>query len=429
LAQVKPFRGLLYNPDLLDDLSNIICPPYDVISSQMQTELYQRSPYNMVRLEEGLNNSTDNDCNNRYTRAASTLQKWIDSKILIRDTNPAFYVLNHRFSYGGKTIERLGFIGAVKLEPQDKEIILAHEYTRPEPKVDRLKLMEACHANFSQIMLCYRDDSTQLSSILKQVSKSVPDFSFCGGAEGNYSLWRITDSSTSKLISDSMSSKQLYIADGHHRFETALTYRNNALSKESLPDEASNFTMSYLVDFDDPGLIVQGYHRIVHTLDENASKNLWSRIREMFDIHRLDSQASNDIGKVLEEIQCKGKSNYCMGLLTAEEPPLILSLRTKFIPENMEPMSCLEAWLLEELLLKPILGSNLEQHVSWIHDPEEAAQQTNAELGSLAFLLNPISFDLFESIVKNGKKLPRKSTFFYPKVPSGLTINLLNGTI
>ena len=99
MAQVKPFRGLLYNPDLLDDLSNIICPPYDVISSQMQTELYQRSPYNMVRLEEGLNNSTDNDCNNRYTRAASTLQKWIDSKILIRDTNPAFYVLNHRFSY------------------------------------------------------------------------------------------------------------------------------------------------------------------------------------------------------------------------------------------------------------------------------------------------------------------------------------------
>ena len=226
-----------------------------------------------------------------------------------------------------------------------------------------------------------------------------------------------------------MSSKQLYIADGHHRFETALTYRNNALSKESLPDEASNFTMSYLVDFDDPGVIVQGYHRIVHTLDENASKNLWSRIREMFDIHRLDSQASNDIGKVLEEIQYKGKSNYCMGLLTAEEPPLILSLRTKFIPENMEPMSCLEAWLLEELLLKPILGSNLEQHVSWIHDPEEAAQQTNAELGSLAFLLNPISFDLFESIVKNGKKLPRKSTFFYPKVPSGLTINLLIGTI
>ena len=115
-----------------------------------------------------------------------------------------------------------------------------------------------------------------------------------------------------------MSSKQLYIADGHHRFETALTYRNNALTKESLPDEASNFTMSYLVDFDDPGLIVQGYHRIVHTLDENASKNLWSRIREIFDIHRLDSQASNDIGKVLEEIQYKGKSNYCMGLLTAE---------------------------------------------------------------------------------------------------------------
>ena len=429
MAKVKPFRGLLYNPVLLDDLSNIICPPYDVISIEMQSELYQRSPYNMVRLEEGLSNSTDSDDNNRYTRAASTLQKWIDSKILIRDPKPAFYVLSHIFPYGGKTIERLGFIGAVKLESDDKGIILAHEYTRPEPKVDRLKLMDSCHANFSQIMLCYRDESMQLSSILKQISESEPDFSFSEGSEGNYRLWRITDPTTSRTISDEMLPKQLYIADGHHRFETALTYRNNNTSKETLSDEANNYTMAYLVDFDDPGLIVQGYHRIVHTLDENTTKNLWDRIRMIFDIDRLEPQTNNDISKVLEEIKNKGKLNHCMGLLTTGEPPLILSLRPEFIPANMEPMSSLEAWLLEESLLKPILGPNLEQHVSWIHDPEEAAKKINNELGAFAFLLNPISFDLFESIVKNGKKLPRKSTFFYPKVPSGLTINLLKGTL
>ena len=432
MADVRPFRGLLYNPQVVGELSDVICPPYDIISPQLQSALYQQSPYNMARLEEGEVLPPDTASDNRYTRAADTLQRWIRERILSRDEEPAYYLVRHGFNFRGSPRIRLGFIGGLRLEEYEKGVVLPHEYTERAAKQDRLALMEACHSNFSHIMALYRDQEGRLLSLFHQVMDEPPLFSFLDPEENTYALWRITDQPRIGVIHQAMSSMTLYIADGHHRYETALTFRDQQSSRQGAhdTDEAHNFAMAYLVDFGDPGLVVLPYHRVVGGLHPDALARLWERIDRLFTVKPFDRGPAINPEELLREVEDLGKSGQVLAVVRPDDSGASLIIpHPEAMPKEQGPISSFEAWILEEMVLKPVLGDSLSQHVSWIHNAREALEKLKDQRYQMLFLLRPLPMELFEVIIGRGERLPRKSTFFYPKFPAGLVINLLEDKI
>jgi uncharacterized protein (DUF1015 family) len=429
VAEVRPFRGLRFNSQIVGDMSRVVCPPYDVISPKGQRELYQRSPYNVVRLEEGERKPTDNSQDNRYTRAAATLKQWIEKRVLIQDAKPAYYLISHAFPFEGAQRQRLGLMAAVRLEEYDKRVVLPHEFTQRAAKEDRLALMQTCHTNFSHIMLLYRDKERELAPVFQKAMASPPAVSFSDDEGNDYALWLIDDPSAVKQIQSSFASKPLYIADGHHRYETALTYRNLQPEARRDRDAAANFVMTYLVEFEDPGLVVLPYHRVVGGLDMGLEGSLWKRIEEVFTATPWPLKPEASADSLVREIEDLGRNELVLGLVTSKQGASLLRVKPAALPADKGPMASFEAWVLEELVLKPVFGPTVDQHVTWIHDAGEALELLKSDGYQAAFLLRPMHMDLFENIVNRGDKLPRKSTFFYPKLPTGLTINLLEGNL
>jgi len=429
VADVRPFRALRFNSRVVGDIAKVVCPPYDVISPRGQKELYQRSPYNVVRLEEGERKTTDNPGDNRYTRAATTLKQWLEKRALVRDDKTAYYLVSHSFRFEGERRQRLGIMAAVRLEEYEKRIVLPHEFTQRAAKEDRLALMQACRTNFSHIMLLYRDKERKLAPLLRKAMAGAPEDSF-SDAEGNdYALWLISDSSSVKQIQESFVSKPLYIADGHHRYETALAYRDLQPNAGRNKDATVNFVMAYLVDFEDPGLVVLPYHRVVGGLDIGLEDALWKRIDEVFSATPWPLEHGASAEDLVRDIHERGKRELILGLVRAGGGASLLRVKPGALPPGKGPMASFEAWVLEELVLKPVFGSTIDQNVTWIHDAAEALELLTSDGRQAAFLLKPMPMDLFETIVDRGDKLPRKSTFFYPKLPTGLTINLLEGSL
>ena len=430
MADVQPFRGLLFNPQVVADLSNAVCPPYDVISPDFQKELYNRSPFNAVRLEEGEVHPSDTSSNNRYMRAADTLRQWTIEGALIRDKVPAYYLIRHSFHYQGKPLTRLGLMAAVRLEEYNHGVVLPHEYTQRAAKQDRLALMDACHTNFSHIMLLYRDSDSQMLSLFRQIMANDSAFSFSDAEGDSYAMWRITDALNVKLIREAMSTSVLYIADGHHRYETSLAYRDNQVKEVGTEDSACNFVMSYLVEFDDPGLVVLPYHRLVRGLDTETLTRLYQNIDHLFASEPLGEVSQVTPDKLLAKMEMQAENAQVLGIVRGDNNTAsLLTLPPKAYTEEQESLTSFEAWVLEEKILKPTLGDSLDQHVSWTHDAHEAIENLKNGQYQVAFFLRPLNMNLFQQIVGRGERLPRKSTFFYPKLPTGLTINLLDGRI
>ena len=430
MANVRPFRGLLFNPQVVRDLSSVICPPYDVISPQLQKELYRQSLHNVVRLEEGEVHPSDTPSNNRYTRAADTLQQWMRDRILVRDMDPAYYLVRHGFPSDGGSRVRLGLLAAVGLVEYERGVVLPHEYTQRAAKEDRLALMEACRANLSHVMLLYRDEEKRMPDLFRQVMEDAPTFSFSDSKENTYALWHITDPSHTGLIRQAMSSKALYIADGHHRYETALAYRDSQADAGEGGDAGHNFIMAYLVEFEDPGLVVLPYHRVVGGLDSDTLARLWDQMDRVFVPGPFAAGPQVSPEGFLTEIQTRVGSELVLGVVrSGNERANLLTIRPEAVPRERGPIASFEAWTLEETVLKPVLRDSLDRHVTWTHDAHEAIGRLQDGWHQAAFLLKPLPMDLFEAIVSQGERLPRKSTFFYPKLPTGLVINPLEGEL
>jgi len=425
MADLRPFRALLFNSSTVGNYANVICPPYDVISPEMQDYLYDISPFNMIRLEKGKVYANDDKKNNSYSRASKTLSKWIEKNVLIRDKDPAFYLIQHIFDSGNGIKSSLGLTAGLKLEDYENKIVLPHEFTQTKAKDDRFSLMEHCHSNFSHIMLLYRDTEKKIAPILNSLCRTSPDLSISDTSQNTYRLWRIKDDATIQSIQEHMSSKRLYIADGHHRYETALNYKTK-YGVASDPNHPVNFTMAYLVEFDDPGFSVLPYHRVIKGLNESQLTAIRNKVQALFHIEVPDG--GNDVHptSLVKEIVKRGASEPVLGLFDNNAAPKILRLKSESVPKTQGPIAKFEAWLLEKLILEDILGDAIDTHVTWLHNEVEAIDLVKSGQYQIAFLLNAISMELFEEIVDHGERLPRKSTFFAPKLPTGLTINLLN---
>ena len=432
MADVRPFRGLRYNQAIVGELSDIVCPPFDTIPAELQASLQHRSPFNVVRLELGDQFPTDTPQDNRYTRTAGLLRTWLESEVLVRERLPAFYLVRHSFRFLGSVRARLELIGCVRLEEYEKRAVLPHEFTRDEDKRDRLALMQACNANISPIMCLYRDDDGTLSAVLDRIQTTRPLAEFSDPGDQSYQVWKIEDTGLTGEIGKALYPRPLYIADGHHRYETALNYRDLGVSERGggqTGEQAFNFVIMGLIGFEDPGLLVLPYHRVVGGLTSDALSKVKKALAALFDSEPMPRDGDGITG-LLEEVEAMGKDRLVMGLLDSEaNAPQLLSLRAGADPGNWGLLGRSEAWVLEQQVLKPVLGDSLEQAIAYVHDGTEAEELIAAGQYQLGFLLKPFPLDLFETIVNSGERLPPKSTFFYPKLATGLVINLLEGDL
>ncbi len=422
MVDFRPFRAVRYaeSAGRLDDL---ICPPYDVIGPEAERELLARSPTNMVRLELG--EPPASPPASRYEGAASALREMLASGALARDEEPAYYLLRQRFALGGAERERRCLLGALRLEEFGAGV-LPHEHTAPGPKEDRLALMRACRANFSPLMMLYDDPTDAAGRTLDAASASAPDAEFAAGGE-RFALWAIRDAEAVGAIREALAGGPVYVADGHHRYETALVYRGEA-------GGAADFTLVGLIAFDDPGLAILPYYRVLHgaTAAQTAKLNA---LLSLYFVSRPSGTPPGDAGQLDAVVAALGQGQTALGVVERGKPPRVLTPANDIIPEpdpDAPPETqarSVEAFALQEMLLRPVFGDGFAEHVAYVHDGAEAMATAERGDGQMAFFVKGVPPDTFRSIVGAGIRLPRKSTYFHPKLPSGVTINLLDGDV
>ena len=422
----RPFRGCRYNPDVVGDMATILCPPYDIIGPELKESLKSRSPYNAVHLEGG-EQPDPVAPEESYRQAAALFRKWLGQGVLKRDSQPCFYLMRHRYQYRGQTRSQVGLFGDIQVEDYDSGAVFPHEFTREPAVLDRVALLDACKAQFSPIMSLYRDAEGQLRQVLEQVMSEEPALSVTSTTDGDVAFWQISSATVQENISRFFSDRPVFLADGHHRYEAALRYRRRQ-SDGDAAESAHNYVTMALIEFDDPGLLLLPYHRVVGGLSADALAGIKAKLSELFEVQPAPPEQSTDA--LLDRVHTLGQQGHALAVVgLAADGPSLLTLRREVDWRQWGELAVSEAWILEEQVIKPWLGEAITQHVDYTHDHDDAVSQVASGERQLACLLRPFPMDTFESIVSRGQRLPSKSTFFYPKLPTGLVINQLEGAI
>jgi len=429
VAEIRPFRGVYYNQRLIKDPSAVICPPYDIITPPMQQELYHRSQYNFVRLEYSQELPQDTVTDNKYTRSAATLRQWLEQGILQVDEVPAIYLHDHYFTYQGKEYRRRGIIVCVRLEEWEKMVIRPHEGTLAKPKNDRVSLLRELQANTSSILALFEDQGRQVSSLLAAQEANKPIISLTSANGERHYVWAITESQAVNQICNSLAGQPLYIADGHHRYESALIYQHEKAAYSSLAsaDEASNFVMMTLVDFSDPGLIMLPPHRLIRGISKSNLNGLMAKLRAFFEIEELPLSVPR-VWQQVDDLPM-GTSEIRLFLFGLAEHLLALRLCDFTAASQMMPYFHSELYkrlavsIADHIILEKLLGlgsGREETRITYCYDRQDAVNRVLDQEYQLALLLSPVKVEVVKAIADAGDRLPRKSTYFYPKLPAGL---------
>lgn len=434
MGDVRPFRGCRYNLEPIGDLSSVICPPHDEISPEAQHCYYLKSPYNMVRLELGKESPGDSRRSNKYTRAADTLQTWLREGILLPEARPAFYLIEHRFLYKGAMRSLRGLIARVGLDDSGGQI-RPHEVTRPGPTADRLRLLQHCRFSFSPVMGLFRHEEEGLLSLFPNVTADRPALSAVDSSGITYNMWAVTEEKMLKAASDFFATKVIYIADGHHRYQTALTYQRQQLDNSSsfTGDEAFNFVMMTLIHSQDPGLILLPTHHLVQGLEPERLARLREELAANFELIGLLSPSatlSQTAASWLHNLEDQGRAGMAFGLYGLHGQRFCLMVAKekaglqKMIPPGETPGKDLEVSILHWLILRGVLAPEKEQKcLTHTRDPIQAISRVDSGESQLAFFLNPIAISTVLAVADAGDRMPQKSTYFYPKTPAGLVAN------
>jgi uncharacterized protein (DUF1015 family) len=440
MADVRPFRGIRYNAGMIGDLSAVITPPYDVITPEQQASYYRRNPHNIIRLEFGQELPGDIPGNDKYSRAAKILNDWLREDILVREQRPAFYLTEHRFPYEDSIRSYWGLIAAVRLEGLSIGRIRPTEMTMKEPAVDRINLLRACRANISPIMGIFnRDQRGSLQSVLP--SLDAPTFTGVDDFGVIFNVWVLTEAETVRRIIEFLAGRVIYIADGHHRYQTALAYRDErfAARSGSLGDEDFNFVMMTLIDSQDPGLVVRPVHRLVSGIDSGTVTKLKEALIEHFQIRELpwySSEVSENLRRWIVALEEAGNRGAAFGLYGLSEGVFyLLTPGEESALHNILPGDKPAAWrnldvnLLHWVILRGVLeidGPEREKKcLEYSPHGAEVLRKVDMGISQLAFFLNPVSIASLLAIADAGMRMPPKSTYFYPKTPAGLVINPL----
>jgi uncharacterized protein (DUF1015 family) len=437
MADVRPLPGIRYAAT--ENLAALVTPPYDVISPEAQERYYASDPHNIIRLELGRDEPGDDSLNNKYTRAATRFAEWRLEGVMRQDT-PSLYVYEQTFSVADAEQRRMGLLARVRLEPWDARVILPHERTMSKPKDDRLKLFHACAANLSPIMSLYDDPNQELSAILNEATTGAPDADFADDARERHRLWRLDDPVLAQTVAAFFAPRQFYIADGHHRYETALTYRDEvrAERKESFADDATHFVLMSLTAIEDPGLVVLPTHRVLRgaTVDDLAA--LPDRLERHFTLTPLDGESAEEWRGSLRAAWTNAPST----VLVTSDAAWLATLndvgRAAMASVTVEEQTPGAAWqaldvaVLQALVFGAALGVTSDdiragERVTYTRDADGAvaAVRKGTDGASLAALLNPTPPEAMRDVAQAGDRMPQKSTYFYPKLITGLVINPL----
>jgi len=410
VADVRPFRAQRYAPNL--DLAAAICPPFDIISPERQRALQDSSPYNAVHIE-----LADNSGGQRYEHAAETLDRWLKDGTLAQDPAPAFYVYDQIFDHEDATYTRRALFARLRLEPWEKGIVLPHEQTFGGPKEDRLKLLRAIQTNTSPVFLLYRDRSTEIGALLNNAANREPMFDFASDGQ-RHILRRIDDPGLTAAINRAFAAETLYVADGHHRYETALAYRDErrAAASNWTGREPENFALVALTAAGDPGLVVLPIHRVTS-----------AGVAHDEAMRRLD-----------EGLFTSNETHGRFTLFSGEtDLPCGLDVRDAAAVEALLPQDRSPAWrrldyaIANYAILRHALGLSEEQMFDYgtlwfTEDAAEALRDVREGRARYAVIMNPVPVGQVLDVADTGERMPQKSTFFYPKLPTGLVFNPLD---
>jgi uncharacterized protein (DUF1015 family) len=431
MVEISPFKGITYNKEKTGKLDKVMSPPYDIISEKMQSELYEKHPYNFVKLILGKQFPDDTEKNNRYTRARKLFDEWQKQTVLLESDKRAIYPYKIEYKINNETKTMNGFFVLLKLDP-DYKMVKAHERTLSKPKADRLNLMRACHANLEPIQLLYIDKD---DSIRKKVDRALdnPIIEVKGFDGFTHKLWQLDDEDIISMIINELKDEILFIADGHHRYQTAINYANELKEEmDNNEDNASfNYRMVILANMFDEGLSILPTHRLLKMPGFNL-KELIEKLGEFFNIEEkgIDNKGKkyDEIGKnVMKDIETKSEHKFA---LYCKNKYYILTLKDEGVMDELahyrsSTWRTLDVSILHKIILEKLLGineKNLEDHVKYSRVDSEAIRFVEEGKFDFSFLMNATKIEELKAIADAGEHMPQKSTYFLPKMLSGLVM-------
>lgn len=424
MAVITPFKGIRYNTGKIDDLSAVIAPPYDIINKQGQDAYYNLSPYNIIRLEYGREKDNDSPDDNRYTRASQTFTRWLEQDILILENQPVFYLYRQSFPYRGARYHRTGIIAALKVEPYHTGAVLPHEQTLSKPKADRLELFKSCRANFSPIFTLFSDPENQMERICAPLFTQPPLFKFLDQDGQGHQLWAITAPRQQKALQELISPLSLLIADGHHRYETSLRFSQEMSSSGQT---GYSYALATLVSLHSPDLLMLPTHRLLSGLSPRLVKALPEIASRNFNLQSRSLPENLSGDDLLRELLLPDRDVPALGLVLPDQVCL-LTLK----PHCLTP-GCLDVTLLQDLVIRPLLEGapegTAERVISYTTDQQEVIEAVVKGKSQAGFILNPTPMKEVIARAQRGEKMPQKSTYFFPKLPSGLVIYSLEKSL
>jgi uncharacterized protein (DUF1015 family) len=433
VAEIAPFRGILYSSNR-NAASDVLAPPYDVIDEEGRKQLENKHPKNCVRLilPQG---------ENRYELAAETLKSWMADGTLVQDAKPALYRYHQVFTskeLDGREVTRKGFIAAVRLHRFDERVILPHERTLRGPKLDRLQLMRATGAHFSQIFTLYDDPKRAVDALFEGAEKKTPDIDGVTEDGTRHRLWRVDDATVISQVQSLLRDRQLYIADGHHRYETMLTLREELLAKQSGADGQSQaqYGTLFLSNMADPGLVVLPTHRLVHSMAAFSPQNLLRKAEEHFSLREIPGIAEDapEVRRVLHDAGKQAPS--ILAVFPGSDRVTLMSLRNGFDPEKAgmkgsKAVTNLDVTILHDLILERILkidraAQEAQTNLTYYKDTQKGLSAVASGEAQVGFFMNATLVDQVRAVSDAGEIMPQKSTFFYPKIASGIVMRSID---
>jgi uncharacterized protein (DUF1015 family) len=449
MAEIQPFRAYRYDAKRVA-LKDVLTQPYDKISPQMQEKYYAASPYNLIPVEKGRTLEGDSPENNVYTRAAQKVREWIGEKVLVQDSAPAVYVYTQEFQVPGTQTRRTrsGFISLVRIEDYDAKVVFRHEHTLSGPKADRIELLRRTGAQTGQLFFLYEDSTRQIDSLLEAISRQTPMIELKDEYDTIHRVWPVTDKPLIEKLQKAMAEKKLIIADGHHRYETALNLRNEARQKQGNHDRmaASEFAMATIINAHSKGLTILPTHRVVRAPNFDFEK-FRRDLSPYFDwySHPFQNAAERaaSYAEFRKDLQGDNETRHAIGIYPAPKGAsgsfYLFVLRKEadmeaLLPDISSAQRKLDVVLLHRLILEKGLGITseavaAEKNITYEREMDAAIALVDRGEAQLACLLNPARMEQVSQIALGGDVLPQKSTDFYPKLLSGLTIFKVEGRL
>ena len=440
MANIYPFRGVRYNSDKVGKIDDVVTPPYDVISPDEQLRYLGRHPDNIIRLilprESAAAAAGTSVADTKYENAAACLRDWLESGVLVRDCEPSLYVCEQEFEIDGVWKKRLGFTCLVRIEDYDNKTVLPHENVLAKPLDDRLNLLRATRSNFDSVFGLY--SGTKAEEVIRPFLLAEPDASAVDAAGVICNLWRICNPDAISVIVNALADQSILIADGHHRYAAALAYRNEmrekgkrADSPSCVPEEApSEFVMMTLVSLEDAGLVILPTHRLVRNLESFDPSGFRARLSEYFDLVEVPAS------ELEAALAAESSSHHVFGVHIGKGGSYVIRLKADKRPEEIietpgsDALKHLDVSVLHSIILDRMLGIGVQSlsaqsNLSYMRDASEALMLVDRGDYQIAFLMNPTRVDETKSVAAAGDKMPQKSTFFYPKLLTGLVLNVM----